>query len=124
MLKKNKTFIKVTFKKEGIHRYPDAASNPDLKDVSFLAYPHRHIFHFAVHIEVFHDDRDLEFILVKREIESWYDAKFLELDYKSCEMISDELANHVSIRWPNRDIKISVDEDGENGSETYYSWCD
>ena len=47
--------------------YPAAASDPKLKtgdeyDVSFLGTPHRHIFHFKVYIEVFHDDRDIEFI--------------------------------------------------------------
>ena len=52
--------IWVTFRKEGIHKYPDA---PD--GVEFLKYPHRHIFHFRVELEVFHDDRDVEFILLK-----------------------------------------------------------
>ena len=59
--------IWVTFRKEGIHKYPAALDDPKLAtgddmDVSFLGYPHRHIFHFRVRIEVFHDDRDIEFI--------------------------------------------------------------
>jgi len=57
--------IWVTFKKEGIHKYPAALEDPKLEDVSFLGYPHRHIFHFKVWIEVFHDDRDIEFIQFK-----------------------------------------------------------
>ena len=45
--------IWVTFKKEGIHKYPAALEDPKLAtgdeyDVSFLGYPHRHIFHFKV----------------------------------------------------------------------------
>ena len=57
--------IWVTFRKEGIHKYPAALTDPKLAtgdeyDVSFLGYPHRHIFHFKVWIEVFHDDRDIE----------------------------------------------------------------
>jgi hypothetical protein len=40
--------IWVSFKKEGIHHYPDALTNPNLIDVSFLGHPHRHIFHFKV----------------------------------------------------------------------------
>ncbi len=45
--------IWVTFRKEGIHKYPAAATDPSLAtgdeyDVSFLANPHRHIFHFRV----------------------------------------------------------------------------
>ena len=56
--------IWVTFQKEGIHCYPAAATDPTLAtgdeyDVSFLSAPHRHIFHFRVWIDVFHDDRDI-----------------------------------------------------------------
>ena len=68
----NKNFIWVTFQKEGIHKYPQALTDPDLEDVKFLGYPHRHIFHFRVDIEVHHDDRELEFILFKRELENLY----------------------------------------------------
>ena len=63
----NKKYIFVTFQKEGIHRYPDAPEG-----VEFLRHPHRHMFHFRVEIEVFHDDRDIEFILFKRELEALY----------------------------------------------------
>ena len=61
VLRKVKKNIWVTFQKEGIHKYPDA---PD--EVDFLRYPHRHIFHFKVQIEVFNDDRDIEFFIFKR----------------------------------------------------------
>ncbi len=107
--------IWVKFRKEGIHKYPDA---PD--DVSFLKYPHRHIFHFKVQVEVFHDDRDIEFIMFKRELESLFDDKILELDYKSCEMISDDIAAYIQDKYPGRDITIDVSEDGENGANCYY----
>lgn len=45
--------IWVTFRKEGMHKYPAALTDPSLAtgdeyDVSFLGYPHRHIFHFKV----------------------------------------------------------------------------
>ena len=69
-----KRMIWVTFRKEGIHKYPAALDDPKLAtgdkfDVSFLGHPHRHIFHFKVAIEVFHDDRDIEFIQFKRWLE-------------------------------------------------------
>ena len=118
--------IWVTFRKEGIHCYPDAGKNPDLAtgdqyDVGFLAYPHRHIFHFKVWIAVTHDDRDVEFIQFKRWLEGLYAESVLELDYKSCEMISRDLWNVVSKKYPNREIWIEVSEDGENGSFTKYA---
>ena len=117
--------IWVTFRKEGIHKYPAALDDPKLAtgdeyDVSFLGYPHRHIFHFKVGIEVFHDDRDIEFIQFKRWLEKLYSDKTLQLNFKSCEMISDVLYAEIIKRYPNRDVEIEVSEDGENGSHAYY----
>lgn len=115
----------MTFKKEGIHKYPAALDDPklatgDWDDVSWLGYPHRHIFHFRVAIQVFHDDREIEFIQFKRWLERLYSDGTLELDYRSCEMVSDELADHINRRYPGRSITIEVSEDGENGSYATY----
>jgi hypothetical protein len=120
-MKLEKTMVWVTFQKEGIHRYPAALTDPalatdDYYDVSFLGHPHRHIFHFKVAIEVFHDDRDIEFIQFKRWMEELYGTKQLDLDYKSCEMIADELAHTINLAYSGRDIEITVSEDNENGA--------
>ena len=127
--------IWVTFAKEGIHRYPGADSDPklatgDWDDVSFLAVPHRHIFHFRVRIEVYHNDRDIEFIQFKRWLERLYsqastgggtsDSGVLVLDYKSCEMIADDLYKEISNKYPGRFVEISVAEDNENGCSIFY----
>ena len=121
-----KRVIWATFRKEGIHCYPAAATDPNLAtndeyDVSFLASPHRHIFHFNVGIEVFHNDRDIEFIQFKRWLESLYASGTLVLSYRSCEMLCDELYEEIAKRYPNRDVKITVSEDGENGATIYYN---
>ena len=121
-----KRMIFVTFQKEGIHKYPAAATDPSLAtgdeyDVSFLATPHRHIFHFNVAIEVFHNDRDIEFIQFKRWLENLYSQGTLALDYKSCEMISDDLYEVIASRYPDRDITIDVSEDNENGCHIHYN---
>ena len=120
-----KRWIWVTFQKEGIHKYPAALEDPALAtgdeyDVSFLGYPHRHIFHFRVAITVTHNDRDIEFIQFKRWLEKLYSEKTLELDYKSCEMMSDDLFDKISEKYPGRDVKIEVSEDGENGALIEY----
>jgi hypothetical protein len=119
--------IWVTFRREGIHRYPAAATDPKLNtageyDVSFLANAHRHIFHFRVWIDVFHNDRDIEFIQFKRWLENLYSGtgpynenRVLELDFKSCEMIADDLYTQIAGRYPGRAVWIEVAEDGENG---------
>jgi hypothetical protein len=125
--------IWVTFKKEGIHKYPVALTDPmlatgDEYDVSFLGYPHRHIFHFRVWIDVFHNDRDIEFIQFKRWLENLFRAtgpdntsSVLSLDYKSCEMIADDLYLQIAARYPGRSVWIEVAEDGENGCLIKYN---
>jgi len=120
----------VTFQKEGIHKYPAALTDPALAtgdeyDVSFLGHPHRHIFHFRVWIDVFHNDRDIEFIQFKRWLENLFRLKHtgnnntnnsvLSLDYKSCEMIADDIYIQIAQRYPDRAVWIEVSEDNENG---------
>jgi hypothetical protein len=117
--------ISVTFQKEGIHCYPAAATDPALAtgdeyDVSFLGTPHRHIFHFRVYISVVHNDRDIEFIQFKRWLENLYKDNILALDYKSCEMIADDLYLQIADRYPSRTVWIEVAEDGENGALIKY----
>ena len=117
--------IWVTFQKEGMHRYPAAATDPALAtgdeyDVSFLANPHRHIFHFRVWADVVHNDRDIEFIQFKRWLENLYRDGTLQLDYKSCEMMADDLYIQIASRYPNRAVWIEVSEDGENGALIKY----
>jgi tRNA isopentenyl-2-thiomethyl-A-37 hydroxylase MiaE len=80
-----------------------------------------------------HNDRDIEFIQFKRWLERLYsgtnngtnnegsqeqsstDSEVLLLDYKSCEMIADELYEKISAKYPGRFVEIEVSEDGENG---------
>ena len=115
VLRRVKKNIWVTFQKEGIHKYPDA---PD--EVEFLRYPHRHIFKFKVAIEVFHGDRDIEFFIFKRWLESLYADDILQLDYKSCEMMADDLAKQIKDKYPGSQLSIDVSEDGENGCHVEY----
>ena len=125
--------IWVTFQREGIHKYPAALTDPmlatgDEYDVSFLGYPHRHIFHFRVWIDVWHNDRDLEFIQFKRWLENLYRStdnniknSVLDLNSKSCEMIADDLYLQIAARYPGRSVWIEVAEDGENGCLIKYN---
>ena|SRR5271165_696372 len=115
MITERKIFV--TFQKEGIHRYPDAP-----KGVEFLKNPHRHMFHFRVEISVFDNDRDIEFILFKRELELVYGDKTLTLDDKSCETIAEELIRYVKSKYPCRTMTVEVSEDGENGAVLSYDW--
>lgn len=118
----NKRNIWVTFTREGVHKFPAALEDPrfatgDEYDVSFLGYPHRHIFHFRVDISVEHNDREIEFIQFKRWLENLYGEGVIQLDYKSCEMIAEELIETINTKYPGRYIRVSVSEDNENGCE-------
>ena len=130
-LSKANRSVWVTFRKEGVRMYPGADSDPKLAtgewdDVSFLGVPHRHIFHFRVRIEVFHNDRDIEFIQFKRWMERLYngesatDNEVLILNHRSCEMIADELYEKITAKYPSRFVEIDVAEDGENGCSIFY----
>ncbi len=128
IMEKAQREIWVTFCREGIHKYPAALTDPllatgDRYDVSFLGYPHRHIFHFRVSIDVWHNDRDIEFIQFKRWLESLYseESNCLRLDYKSCEMIADDLYIQIANKYPGRNVTISVSEDNENGCTITYN---
>ena len=123
MINNRKSWIYVKFQREGIHKYPAALTDPKLAtggadDVSFLGYPHRHMFHFNVRLEIFHDDRDVEFIKFKREIMNYMNDKYgdkecLKFVKMSCEMIAKELLNEFKL------IKCEVSEDNENGAIVY-----
>lgn len=112
--------IWVTFQKVGFHKYPAAATDPMLSDVSYLGNKHRHLFKFDIQIEIFHNDRELEFHQFLNYCESLFDTKQIDIDYKSVEMLSDDIYVKLADRYPGRDMVISVSEDGECGCRIEY----
>jgi hypothetical protein len=113
-----KTNVIVTLPVEGLHNWPDAKKV--FPEVGFLSDLHRHIFHITLKKQVFHDDRDIEFIMFKRDVESYLREKYYRDDYrchmfgsKSCEMIAKELLEKFDC------VYVSVWEDNENGAECY-----
>lgn len=108
------TFIYITTQTEFIHQYKDAP-----EEVSYLRYPHRHVAHIKVKVEVFNNDREIEFIMFKHEIEK--DLKLDFLTNNSCETIANHILLYVQDKYGmNRDIEITVSEDAENGCELIY----
>ena len=99
------------FQKEKLHRWPGAVEH---KEVSYLANLHRHMFHFQVKLEVSHDDREIEFIMLKHEMEKLVDGWGEEVG--SCEMMASSIARYLRERYPGRQFEIEVSEDGENGA--------
>lgn len=108
-------WIYVNFQKAGFHRYIAAETDPALADVSYLGNRHRHMFKFNVQIEIFHNDRELEFHQVLNYCESLFATQTIDIDYNSVEMLADDLYMQLATKYPGRNMKINVSEDGECG---------
>lgn len=108
-----KTAIKVTTDFEGIHSWPDAPAA-----VGFLSVPHRHKFFVSLTIAVEHDDRELEFFLVQRELKSWLPTT-VNLGLMSCEMIAKDILAKAVLKYGQREMVCEVSEDGENSAVVY-----
>lgn len=113
-----KTNVIVTLAIEGLHNWPNAQNV--FPEVGFLSDLHRHIFHITLKKEVFHDDRDIEFIMFKRDVEKYLHERYYRNDARchmfgpmSCEMIAKELIEQFGC------VYVSVWEDNENGAECY-----
>jgi hypothetical protein len=109
-----KMFIIVKTRFEGWHVWPDAPI-----EVDFLKCVHRHIFYVEAKIPVSHDDRQLEFFMVKRFIDEFIYSKYPEgkLKSKSCEMLAEEILNTLQSNYELRKgVAVGVYEDGENGA--------
>lgn len=107
---------------EGVHCYPNAP-----QEVAFLKVPHRHMFGIKVGLEVFNDDREVEFIMLKHNVERFwnecleccYPSMCADLGTMSCEQIAKKIIGYLEecyCKKTKRTITVIVDEDGENGA--------
>lgn len=107
-------YIYITTKFEGFHKYIDAP-----EEVSYLRNKHRHLFGVKVKIEVFTNDREIEFIMFKHKIEEYIKRFSGDNDALSCEMMAEEIYNYVkgiNCILYNRKLEVIVNEDEENGA--------
>lgn len=112
---KTKTTVIVKLAVDGIHNFPQAGEL--FPEVDFLSHPHRHMFYFTASKQVFHDDRDVEFIMFKRDVLSYLTSKYSDSHMRtlifgamSCEMLAREILDRFSCEW------VEVWEDDENGA--------
>ena len=102
---------------DGLHNWAGIPDTKNLEDVQFLKNLHRHMFGFKCYMEVNHNDRDYEFIHLKRDVEEYLAEEYWNpiqrthvFGSSSCEMLAEELIDRFGF------YKVEVDEDGENGS--------
>ena len=106
------TAILVNQEHEFIHCWPEAP-----EEVSFLRNPHRHILHIKLQLQVFHNDRDLEFIMVKRSLDKYLEETLPTLELRtSCEDVAKLVWMWAKDTYGReRYCTVEVMEDGENG---------
>lgn len=112
---KTTTSVIVKLSVDGTHNFPKAYEL--FPEVDFLSQRHRHIFHFTVCKKVYHDDRDVEFIMFKRDVINYlhkqyynFESRTCEFGPKSCEMLAREVLERFNCMW------VEVWEDNENGA--------
>lgn len=122
-----KRYITVPFQIEGLHHYPGADTNTSLAtgdwdDVSHLGNEHFHYFFFKVTIEVFENNREIEFIQFSRYCKRLYNDCVLQMNNKSCEMLAEDLINTLisTYKYSGREITVEVYEDNINGAILLY----
>lgn len=111
------TTVFCTFRQTGFHSWPDAPES-----YKYLSYPHRHEFHIRVDVRVSFDDRQIEFIALKRMCQGALGAmasglawEHLDFGARSCEMMAKALCKKLVALGYNVD-SVEISEDGENGA--------
>lgn len=99
---------------EFVHCWPEAP-----KSLYYLRTPHRHVFKIETSIEINHNNRDLEFITVQHDIRRFLHTTHFK-QRSSCEDIAECIVRHLIQLYGERDIAVTVSEDGENGATVYY----
>lgn len=102
----------VRFSVPGFHCWPGASG-----ERSYLADRHRHLFLVEVELQVFHEEREVEFHDLLDFCKNVFPGG--EMGAKSCETMATELYKEVAGQYPDRRLVVSVFEDGEVGAKVY-----
>jgi len=95
---------------EAIHNWIDC----DILEVDFLRFPHRHIFYVTIKFTVRNNNREIEFLTFKKQLDKYISRNFgSNVGSMSCEDIAEKLLNKFDASF------VSVFEDNENGAEVY-----
>ena len=105
--------VVVRFTVEGWHCWPGA---PDYR--AYLRERHRHLFHVEVQVAVNHHEREIEF----HDLLDYSRRRFGggEFGAASCETMATDLIDTIRVIYGEREIRVSVFEDGECGAVVQY----
>lgn len=109
------TFIRVTTSFIGVHCWPNAPSHR-----AYLAVPHRHKFGVSVEVAVAGHDREIEFHDLLDDVNAALPTSSVrriddsnEFLNMSCEHHAQRILDILAARYPDRELTVVVDEDGE-----------
>ncbi len=105
------TYIKIRFEFEGIHCWPEAP-----EQVSFLKNSHRHLFKVEAVMNVHHHDREMEFFIVKKDLQELVKTLGFDLGRMSCEDMAHRIYQHIRFVYNRSFVRVEVSEDGENAA--------
>jgi len=103
----------------GTHNWPDAFGA-----VEFLRHEHHHEFNVTVACDVTHDNRDIEFIMLRMDVKDFFfecygcDRWIVKFGSRSCEMIAGELKLWLQQKYVGTEFTVTVSEDEIQGGVT------
>jgi hypothetical protein len=113
------SFAIVRFEVVGFHRWPGAS-----EERAYLAQRHRHKFFVEARVQVYHDDREIEF----HDLQDFCKTVFTfgheagEFGGSSCEALARILLTEIARAYGSeRAIRVSVFEDNEVGAEVVFT---
>lgn len=100
------TFVGVHSNFYAYHRWLDAPNK-----VKFLREYHPHQFKAEVTIEVTHNERQIEFYILKEQLDKALIKYINKKHEKSCETFAKEIRNYFIKLYPDSEIFVTVEED-------------
>jgi len=103
------TFAFVRFAVPGWHYWPEA---PEAR--AYLRARHRHQFQVEIGLELYGDDREVEFHDLLDLARAWFPGG--DMARMSCEQMAEDVIQRLTDAFPGRSGWVSVSEDGEAGA--------
>jgi hypothetical protein len=118
---KKKIMVNTSFR--GTHSWPEASDLAG-EDVEFLETEHRHTFHVKAELSVSDSDREVEFFIFQKIVDSTIEVLYgstesslvYRLGRRSCEHMCEEIINYLRKDLTNNTISVEVWEDKEVGA--------
>lgn len=108
--KKGICYAKILCQFDALHYWEDAP-----QEVYYLKNLHRHTFGVILYIEQKHNDREVEYYILK----DWLQNQLHQMDKPikfSCEQYAYKIYELINKQYPNRKMKIEVNEDHQQGA--------